>query len=148
MKTLLTILGFVGLMATMNAQDANLVRGNDPKGGVSRSSIRAGEFYGELVVRKQGNLELIRFELDDVALRMTRDAQLKVTFQELKSHRYQTLTEALNILASHGWEVRNGMVTKGRQGDEEHYLLARPVDYVLPLTPWKDNQRGSNSGKQ
>ena len=39
---------------------------------------------------------------------MTRDAQLKVTFQELKSHRYQTLTEALNILASHGGKSEMG----------------------------------------
>ena len=148
MKTLLTILGMAGLMATMSAQNANLSKGNDPKGGVSRTSIRAGEIYGELVVRKQGNVELIRFEMDDIALRMTRDAQLKVTLRELRSHRFQALTEALNILASHGWEVRNGMVMKGRQGDEEHYILALPADYVLPLTPWEDNQRGSKSGKQ
>jgi len=34
--------------------------------------------------------------------------------------------------------VRSTMVLEGRNGQEQHVLLARPIDTMMPVSPWLD----------
>jgi hypothetical protein len=73
---------------------------------------------------------------------MTRDQDFLKALESLKNYRFDSTLEALNVLASHGWEVRSSMVLRGRNGDEQHYLLARPVDSLMPASPWLEKAGG------
>ena len=88
-----------------------------------RTSIRSGEFYGELVSFTQANNEMVRFNIDDIVLRMTRDQDFLKAVEALKTYRFESTLQALNVLASHGWEVRSSTVVRGRNGDEQHHCL-------------------------
>ena len=94
----------------------------------------------------QSNTEVVRFNIDDVVMRATRDPQFLSATKKLKTHRFESTSQALNVLASHGWVVRSTMVLRGRNGDERHYLMARPMDYILPLTPWLEEGSRDRSG--
>lgn len=145
MKTWLLALGLLGMVFTSFAQNSGLSAKGTQKNEVIRSNIRQGEFYGKLVVRKQGNTELVRFNIDDIVLRMTRDSEFKKNVQSIKTHRFGNVLEALNVLSSHGWEVRSTMVLRGRQGDEQHYVMAYSTDRLMPVSPWlvRENREGS-----
>lgn len=132
-----------------NAQDSRLVGKEEGRqGGVYRTSIRSGEFYGELVSFTQANNEMVRFNIDDIVLRMTRDQDFLKAVEALKTYRFESTLQALNVLASHGWEVRSSTVVRGRNGDEQHHLLARPVDNMMPVSPWLSERGGSRKGNK
>jgi hypothetical protein len=146
MKIWITTLAFLAMAATTFAQDSRLSAKEDAgQGGVYRSSISAGEFYGKLVSFTQANNELVRFQTDDIMLRMTKDQDFLKALENLKKYRFDNTIEALNVLASHGWEVRSTMVVRGRNGDEQHYLMARPVDAMMPASPWLERRAPANS---
>ena len=148
MKTWMMTLGLLTMAATMTAQDARMGSRNDGKGGAHRTHINSGEFYGTLVAFNQSNTEVVRFNIDDVVMRATRDPQFLSATKKLKTHRFESTSQALNVLASHGWVVRSTMVLRGRNGDERHYLMARPMDYILPLTPWLEEGSRDRSGQR
>lgn len=148
MKTWMMTLGMLAMATTMTAQDARLTSEKDARGGVYRTSIQSGEFYGTLVSFKQANNELIRFNVDDIVLRATRDQDFLKAVNSLKTFRFDNVGQALNVLASHGWQVRSTMVLQGRSGEEQHYVMARPVSNIMPLSPWLDtNAKGRSSQK-
>lgn len=148
MKTWLLALGLIGLAFHSHAQDGNLSSKGDLKSEVVTSKIRQGEFYGTLVVRKQTNTEIVRFNVDDIMLRMTRDGEFRANVQAIRTHRFGNALEALNVLSSHGWQVRSTMVVRGRQGDEQHYLMAYSTDRLMPVSPWLERENGGSSRKQ
>ena len=132
-----------------DAQDSKLIsREQAGQGGVYRTSIRSGEFYGELVSFTQANNENVKFNADDIMLRMTRDQDFLKALENLRTYRFESTVQALNVLASHGWEVRSSMVVRGRNGDEQHYLLARPVDAMMPVSPWLEQRGGASKGQK
>jgi hypothetical protein len=146
MKTWITTVAFFAMATTIFAQDARLTsKETAGQGGVYRSSVSAGEFYGKLVSFTQANNEMVRFQTDDIMLRMTRDQDFLKALENLKNHRFDNTIEALNVLASHGWEVRSTSVVRGRNGDEQHYLMARPVDAMMPVSPWLERGAPANS---
>jgi hypothetical protein len=146
MKTWITTLAFLTMAATTFAQDARLTsKENAGQGGVYRTSISSGEFYGKLVSYMQSNNEIVRFQTDEIMFRMTRDQDFLKALENLKGFRFENTLEALNVLASHGWEVRAATVVSGRSGDEQHYLMARPVDTMMPVSPWLERRAPANS---
>lgn len=146
MKTLMMTLGLLTMAVTTMAQDGKMVGTEDGgRGGVYRNSVRSGEFYGKVVSYVQANNEIVRFEADDMMNRMTRDQDFLKSLVELRKYRFDSAIQALNILASHGWEVRSSMVVRGRNGDEQHYVLARPVDLMMPVSPWLQVGPGTKS---
>lgn len=145
MKTWMMTLGLLTMAATMTAQDARMTSEQDARGGVYRTSIRSGEFYGTLVSFTQANNEQVKFNVDDIVLRMTRDQDFLKALQNLTTYRFDNTTQALNVLASHGWEVRSAMVVRGRNGDEQHFVMARPVDSMMPASPWLEQRSGDRS---
>lgn len=149
MKTWIMTLGLVTLAATaMTAQDSRLIAKEEAhQGGVFRQTIHAGEFYGRVISYMQANNEQVRFQCDDMVWRMTRDQDFLKALESLNSYRFESLLEALNVLASHGWEVRTSMVLNGRNGEEQHILMARPVDNMMPASPWLD-KRPTEGGRQ
>jgi len=120
----------------------------DARGGVYRNSIRSGEFYGTLVAFNQGNSELVKFNIDDIVLRATRDQDFLKAVENLKTYRYDNLTQALNVLASQGWVVRSALVVRGRNGDERHFVMAYETDYIKPLSPWLEGPAKERSGQK
>lgn len=121
------------------AQDSRLTtREEGHQGGVYRTSISSGEFYAKLISFTLANNEQVRFVADDVMTRMTRDQDFQKALESLRTYRFDNLIEALNVCASHGWEVRSTMVLEGRNGQEQHVLLARPIDTMMPVSPWLD----------
>ena len=149
MKTWIMTLGLLTMASTaMTAQDGRLVAKEEAgQGGVYRQTLRSGEFYGKLISYTQANNEQVRFQCDDIVLRMTRDQDFLKALESLQSYRFDSTLEALNVLASHGWEVRSSMILRGRNGDEQHYLLARPVDSMMPASPWLE-KRGGQGARQ
>lgn len=134
------------MAVTTVAQDARLSSKEEGgQGGVYRTSISSGEFYGKLISFYQANNELVRFQTDDIMLRMTRDQDFLKALESLKNYRFENTVEALNVLASHGWEVRAATVVSGRNGDEQHYLMARPVDMMMPVSPWLERRAPANT---
>lgn len=130
--TLVLMLGSAALVA----QDSRLSSKEDAQGGVYRTTIHSGEFYAKLTSFVLANHEQVRFTADDIMLRMTRDQDFLKALQELRDYRFENLIQALNVCASHGWEVRSSSVIEGRSGPEQHFLLARPVDSMMPVSPW------------
>ena len=90
-------------------------------------------------------VDYIKFNVDDIVLRMTRDQDFLKALQNLTTYRFDNTTQALNVLASHGWEVRSAMVVRGRNGDEQHFVMARPVDSMMPASPWLEQRSGDRS---
>ena len=145
MKTWLMTFGFLMMAATMTAQDSKLSAKSDIRGGVTRSTIRQGDLYGELVAFKQANMTMIRFNIDDIVIRMTANQEFLDNLEAMREYRFKSTTEALNILSSHGWELRSSSVVRGRQGEEEHFILSYTVDNLRPVSPWLSG--GSARGK-
>lgn len=148
MKTWMMSLAVLAMATTMTAQDARLSSEKDARGGVYRTNIQSGEFYGTLVAFKQANNELIRFNVDDIVLRATRDQDFLKAVNSLKTFRFDNVGQALNVLASHGWQVRSTMVLEGRSGEEKHFVMARPVSNIMPLSPWLDTNAKGRSGQK
>lgn len=149
MKTWMMTLGLMTLASTMVAQDSRLSgkEGAD-QGGVYRSALLASEFYGTLVAFTQANNELVRFNVDDIVLRMTRDQDFLKAVEELRTYRFESTSQALNVLASHGWVLRSTMVLRGRNGDERHYVMARPTELMMPVSPWLERRAGAGAGQR
>lgn|GEM_PF-661326 len=148
MKSLMFTLGALAMAFTLTAQDARLSSEQDARGGVYRTNIRSGEFYGTLVAFTQANNELVRFNIDDIVMRATRDQDFLKAVESLRNFRFDNVTQALNVLASHGWVVRSAMVLRGRHGDEQHYVMARPTDNIMPMSPWLEQSAKGRSGQK
>lgn len=147
MKIWMMTFGFLALAATSIAQDSKM-SGKNQQGGVHRTTNHSGELYGKLVSSMQSNNELVRFSVDPVVRNITKDPNFFKAMDNLKSYRFDNVLEALNVLASHGWVVRSSMVVRGRTGDEQHYLLARPMDRLLPASPWLDERNRNRTGQK
>jgi len=144
MKTWMITLGLLTVASFASAQDSRLQsKEQGGQGGVYRTTLRSGEFYGKLISYTRANNENVRFQTDDIMLRMTRDQDFLKALESLKNYRFESTLQALNVLASHGWEVRSTMVIRGRDGDEQHFLLARPVDSMMPVSPWLEQRKGA-----
>jgi hypothetical protein len=68
--------------------------------------------------------------------------------EELRKYRFESTSQALNVLASHGWVLRSTMVLRGRNGDEQHYVMARPTELMMPVSPWLERRAGAGAGQR
>ena len=84
------------------------------------------------------NNEIVKFTVDDIVNRITRDQDFLKNIEEATKFRFESAGQALNVLASHGWEVTSVYTTKGRQGDEIHYVMSCNVAMTPPYSPWLD----------
>lgn len=148
MKNWFLTFGILGMVMTTFAQDTVLSGKGTTKNGSAKSEMRAGEFYGRLVATKQTNTEIVRFKVDEIVYRMTRDVDLRSKLKAIEKHRFGSVLEALNVLASHGWELRSTMVVRGRQGDEQHFLMTYATEGISPVSPWLDRGSATNSRRQ
>lgn len=148
MKTWLLAAGLLGMVFTASAQKANLSPKGGPKTEVLRTEVRGGVFYGTLVAFKQTNTEIVRFNVDDVVMRMTRDTEFRKNLDDMTKYRFKSVGQALNVLASHGWEVSSTMVVRGRQGDERHFLMSYSTERISPVFPWLEREGDRNSQRQ
>ena len=129
-------LGMLALTATMAAQDTRISGGDVGKGQGYRKAMIAAEIYGTLVATTRANTEEVRFRIDDKVTRATRGEEFLETTERIKKHRFSSAAEALNVLASHGWVLRSTLVVNGRNGQERHYIMAKQVRELMPITPW------------
>ena len=129
-------LAMLALTATMAAQDARISGGDFGKVPGYRKTMSSPEVYGTLVATTRANTEEARFKIDEKVRLATRDEEFVSTTERIKKHRFSSAPEALNVLASHGWVLRSTLVVNGRNGQERHYIMAKPVRELMPITPW------------
>ena len=148
MKTWLLAAGILGMAFTSTAQNASLSSKGSSKTEVLRTEIRAGVFYGTLVSFKQTNTEIVRFNVDDVVMRMTRDTEFRKNVDAMTKYRFESVGQALNVLSSHGWDVNSTMVVRGRQGDERHYLMSYSTERISPVLPWLERTEDERNSRR
>ena len=148
MKTWLLAAGLLGMAFTSTAQNASLSGKGNSKNEVLRTDIRAGVFYGTLVSFKQTNTEIVRFNVDDVVMRMTRDAEFRKNLDAMTKYRFESVGQALNVLSSHGWDLNSTMVVRGRQGDERHYLMSYNTERISPAFPWLERTEDERNSRR
>ena len=91
---------------------------------------------------------MVRFNIDDIVMRATRDEDFLSSLKRIEEYSFPNVHQALNVLASHGWVVRSTMVLNGRRGEERHYLMARPTDYITPMSPWLEEGAKQRPGQR
>lgn len=141
MKKMLMTVALCGLAMAGSAQknmSQMSAKGQDSRGGVTRTRVHDVKLVGELTSTMVANNEIIKFDVDDVVYSITRDQDFLKNMEEAAHFRFQSAGQALNVLASHGWEVTSVYKTKGRQGDIIHYVLSRTVSMTPPYSPWLD----------
>ena len=113
-------------------------KGQDPRGGVSRTRVHEVKLVGEITSSVIANNEVVKFNVDDIVYQITEDQGFLKYLDEATNFRFESAGQALNVLASHGWEVTSVFTTRGRQGDEVHYVVACGVPMTPPYSPWLD----------
>ena len=83
MKNWFLTFGILGMVMTTFAQDTVSSGKGTTINGSAKSEMRAGEFYGRLVATKQTNTEIVRFTVDEIVYRMTRDVDLRSTLKAI-----------------------------------------------------------------
>lgn len=132
---------FCGLAMAGSAQknmSQMSAKGQDPRGGVTRTRVQEVKLVGEVTSSMIANNEIVKFNVDDIVYNITRDQNFLKNVDEATKFRYESAGQALNVLASHGWEVTTVYTTKGRQGDEIHYVVSCSVLMTPPYSPWLD----------
>ena len=141
MKKLLMTMALCGLAMAGSAQknmSQMSAKGQDPRGGVTRTRAQQVKLVGEVSSTIIANNERVKFTVDDIVYRITRDQDFLKNVEEATKFRFESAGQALNVLASHGWEVTSVYTTKGRQGDEFHYVVSCSVAMIPPYSPWLD----------
>ena len=127
MKKMLMTMALCGLAMAGSAQknmSQMSAKGQDPRGGVTRTRVQQVKLVGEVSSTMIANNEIVKFTVDDIVNRITRDQDFLKNIEEASKFRFESAGQALNVLASHGWEVTSVYTTKGRQGDEIHYVMS------------------------
>jgi hypothetical protein len=145
MKTWILTFGILAAATCVQAQtdSKNKVVRNTQVTAASMGKSKAdvsGECYGKLVIQPQAGREVVRFLVDPIVEETVLDREFKKALKGMRSYRFDNELQALNILASHGWEVRSSMVVSTRTGDEHHHLMARPMAVMMPVSPWLEGE--------
>ena len=141
MKKMLMTMAFCSLALAGSAQknmSQMSAKGQDPRGGVTRTRVHDVKLVGEITSSMIANNEIVRFNVDDIVNRITPDQDFLKNLDEATKFRFESAGQALNVLASHGWEVTSVYTTRGRQGDEVHYVVSCRVPTIPPYSPWLD----------
>ena len=94
--------------------------------------------YGELTVTNNNGRVVIKVDFNEMLLgKMSRDRDILEVTSELASHKYASLSEALNVLSSHGWEVEEVWTQSGKMANNTNFLISKSVSEVTPLYPWR-----------
>ena len=117
-----------------------------PQSDVSKTANNQGEIYARLTSYNQTNTEVVRFKIDDNVFKMTKDLELRGNIEAMQST-VQSLSEALNVLASQGWKVHSTFVVRGRHGDEQVYLMSYTTE-IGALYPWREKGQKAQSPKR
>ena len=141
MKKMLMTMALCGLAMAGSAQknmSQMSAKGQDPRGGVTRTRAQQVKLVGEVSSTMIANNEIVKFDVDDIVYNITRDQSFLKNIEEATKFRFESAGQALNVLASHGWEVTSVFTTRGRQGDEVHYVVSCGVPMTPPYSPWLD----------
>lgn len=147
MKSLFLALGFLGMVFTTSAQNRAVSQKRLPQSDVSKTANNQGEIYARLTSYNQTNTEVVRFKIDDNVFKMTKDLELRGNIEAMRKHRFRSLSEALNVLASQGWKVHSTFVVRGRHGDEQVYLMSYTTE-IGALYPWREKGAKAQSPKR
>ena len=99
---------------------------------------RESKLYGEVIKSQINGRTSVRVSFDAVMDRMGSDKELIGVAQHIKSYKFTSLVEALNILSSHGWHVETVWTTLGTMGEVQHFLISNEVEKLSPVSPWLD----------
>ena len=149
MKRLMMTLGLCLVAATTMAQKNVGLKsqGQGEQGGVYRTKAQTIEIHAEVVTSRQSNTTLVRFNVDESYKMLTSDHDLIKSVEAASTFRFLSAMEAMNTVASHGWELRSTYVSRGRNGDETHYVMVRSIVITAPYSPWLDRGKRADGKK-
>ena len=154
MNKLSTVLATVTLLVS-TASQAQLTKKPDNTRGQKTVVVEEDEtvkMYGSLMSYTQNARSVVKIEFDEIIHRISPDKSAAKICLDLANHRFNSLGEALNVLSSHGWSPELIWTTEdNRSGTVTHMIIAKDVEKLMPVFPWKDKQfppkESGNSGK-
>ena len=154
MNKLGIVLATVALTVS-TASQAQLTKKPDNTRGQKTVVVEEDEtvkIYGSLMSYTQNARPVVKIDFDEIIYRISPDKSASKICLDLANHRFNSLGEALNVLSSHGWSPELSWTTEdNRSGTVTHMIIAKDVDKLMPVFPWKDKQlppkESRNSGK-
>ena len=99
------------------------------------------KIYGSLMSYTQNARPVVKIEFDEIIHRISPDKSASKICLDLANYRFNSLGEALNVLSSHGWSPELSWTTEdNRYGTMTHMIIAKDVEKLMPVFPWKDKQ--------
>jgi len=99
------------------------------------------KIYGSLMSYTQNARAFVKIEFDEIIHRLCPDKSAAKICLDIENHRFNSLGEALNVLSSHGWSPQLTWTTEdNRSGIVVHMIIAKDIDKLMPVFPWKDKQ--------
>lgn len=146
MKRLGILLAATALLATANV-NAQGVKDPATKNGGGASVMKVApespKLYGEVTVFETNGRTTVKVEFNQIIDRINKDKQVFKDCIDLKNYKYESLSQALNVLASHGWTVEHVWTQENRTGVDTHMLISKNVGRLTPAYPWRDKTRDS-----
>ena len=143
MNKLSIVLATVALSIS-TASQAQLTKTSDNTRGKKTVVVEEDEtvkIYGSLMSYTQNARPVVKIEFDEIIHRISPDKSAAKICSDLENHRFSSLGEALNVLSSHGWSPELSWTTEdNRSGTVTHMIIAKDVDKLMPVFPWKDKQ--------
>lgn len=146
MKRLSILFAVAALMATTNVFAQGTKEMAEKGGGVMKVNQVSPKVYGEVTSFTVNGRNTVKVSFNTIIEKVTGDKTAFKTCANLENYQYESLGEALNILASHGWQVDQVWTVENRTGVDTHYLISKTVGRITPANPWMDKSKSSKGG--
>lgn len=115
-------------------------------GGVTKMKHEEFRVYGEVKLFSDNGRTTIKVHFDALVEKIFADKETFKLYTQLENYRYESLNEALNVLASYGWSVDHVWTIENRTGVDTHFLISKTVGEMKPLAPWANMRKSSKEG--
>ena len=140
------VLATVALLVS-TASQAQLTKKPDNTRGTRTVVVEEDEkvkIFGELTSYTQNGRAVVKIAFDDMVHRISPDKSGAKVCLDIENYRFASLGEALNVLSTHGWTPEFAWTSEdNRNGTVTHMIIAKDIEKLMPVFPWKDKQAGS-----
>lgn len=150
MKRLTILLAAIALLASANvcAQGVKDPATKNGQGSVMKMNNDDARLYGELTAFTVNGRTTVKVDFNMIIEKIARDKQIFKDCIDLKNYKYANLSEALNVLASHGWIVEHVWTESTRNGMDTKFLISKAVGRMTPVYPWRDKTKEAKGGSR
>ena len=132
--------------ASVNAQGVKDTSYKTGGGNVIKVKHGESRIYGEVTSFTVNARTTVKVSFNCLIEKISGGKEAFKTCVNLENYQYESLVEALNILASHGWNVEHVWTEDSRTGVDTHFLISKSVDKLIPANPWMDKSKGAKGG--